>query len=113
MEPRPGRPKPETGKPNRKGVGRFAVLNEFVDCSLAGLTKVELVVWLVLYRDTRDGTARTSQTDIARRSGVSRRSIQKAMHRLEKRGFLRCVHRGGLNRGTSRWRVLPIGKNPP
>src|SRR5262245_27991772 len=39
---------------------RFAVLNAFVDFALAELSRAEIAVWLVLYRDTRDGTARTS-----------------------------------------------------
>ncbi|MCO6045907.1 helix-turn-helix domain-containing protein [Aeoliella sp. ICT_H6.2] len=108
-------PKPKSGQrgENRKPTdrrttaGRFAVLNEFVDCSLAGLTKSELLVWLVLYRDTRSGAARTAQSDIARRSGVSIRSVQTAIAKLVTRGLLKCVHRGGLNIGPSRYRVLP------
>ncbi len=115
------RAKPQTsGKPKDKPdhkatANRFGVLNEFVDCSLAGLSKTELLVWFTLYRDTRNGTARTSQTDLARRGGVSVRAVQYATSRLEKRGLLRCVFRGGLNRGPSRWRVLPTGKkiDPP
>jgi len=103
-----------TGSPGtrkRKATAnRFGILNEFIDCSLAGLSKTELLVWFTLYRDTRNGTARTSQTDIARRGGVSKRAVQYATRRLEKRGLLRCVFRGGLNRGPSRWQVLPTGK---
>ncbi|NOY29643.1 MAG: MarR family transcriptional regulator [Planctomycetes bacterium] len=100
-------------KPGRKATAnRFAVLNEFVDCSLAGLSKTELVVWFTLYRDTRNGTARTSQADIARRGGVSKRAVQYATRRLERRGLLRCVFRGGINQGPSRWRVLSAAKKP-
>ncbi len=110
--PEPGQ-RETTDKPNRKATaGRFAVLNEFVDCSLAGLTKADLIVWLVLYRDTRNGTARTSQANIALRGGVSVRAVQYATRRLEKCGLLRCVYRGGLNRGPSRWRVLPATSKP-
>ena len=104
---------PKKGENCRKtAANRFAVLNEFVDCSLAGLSKVELMVWLVLYRDTRNGTARTSQADIARRGGVSVRAVQYATSRMERRGLLRCVYRGGLNRGPNRWRVLPAASKP-
>jgi len=107
----------KNGKANRKATAnRFGVLNEFVDCSLAGLSKTELIVWFTLYRDTRNGTARTSQTDLARRGGVSVRAVQYATRRLEKRGLLRCVYRGGLNRGPSRWQVLAATKktnDPP
>lgn len=98
-------------KPNRKATAnRFGVLNEFVDCSLSGLTKTELIIWFTLYRDTRNGTARTSQADIARRGGVSVRAVQYSMRQLIQRGLLQCVYHGGINRGPSRWRVLPTGK---
>jgi len=109
--PAPGRKESgqASGKPQRKATAnRFGVLNEFVDCSMAGLTKAELVVWFTLYRDTRNGTARTSQADIARRGGLSKRAVQYATRRLEKRDLLKCVHRGGLNLGPSRYRVLSV-----
>ena len=55
MVSRPVRPprSEEAAKPHSKAAGRFGVLNEFVDCSLEGLTRAGLVVWLILYRDTR------------------------------------------------------------
>lgn len=86
---------------------RFVVLNEFVDLSLGGLTRSDLIVWIVLYRDTRNGTAQTAQADIARRGSISKRAVQYAMQRLRKYGLLKCVYQGGLNRGPSRWEVLP------
>jgi hypothetical protein len=95
-------PKKRTNKLSRD---RFGVLNAFVDCSLAGLSKTELATWLCLYRDTRNGTACTSQSDIARRVGCSVRGVQLAVARLRKRGLLVVVFRGGLNRGPSRYRV--------
>jgi hypothetical protein len=99
------------GKPQGKTHGgrasdRFAVLNAFVDLALAELTRAEIAVWLVLYRDTRDGTARTSVTDIARRAGCDRSTVFRALGRLEERGLVKVVHRGGLGRGSSRYRVL-------
>lgn len=112
MEPptdRPGKPtgvSRSRGKRNRRATAdRFGVLNAFVDCSLAGLSRSELATWLCLYRDTRNGTASTGQADIARRAGLSVRAVQKAIGRLCKRGLLVVVFRGGLNRGPSRYRV--------
>lgn len=93
------------GKAKGKAGGRFAVLNAFVDFTLADLGRAEIAVWLVLYRDCRDGIARTGQTDLARRAGVSRRTVGRALRRLEKRGLVKIVHRGGLGRGLSRYRV--------
>jgi DNA-binding MarR family transcriptional regulator len=60
---------------------------------------------LVLYRDSRDGIARTGQTDIARRAGINRRTVYRALRRLEGRGLVKIVYARGLGRGLSRYRV--------
>lgn len=96
----------------RKHAERFAVLNTFVDCSMADLSRAEALAWLVLYRDTRNGTARTSHADIARRIGSDPRTARRAVRRLIDRGLLRLVYRGGLNRGPSRYRVIPLADTP-
>lgn len=96
------------GSPERRRTrDRFGMLNAFVDCSMAGLSRAEALTWLVLYRDTRDGTARTSGADVARRIGASRRTVTDALAGLRRRGLAKRVHRGGLNRGTSVYRVFP------
>jgi len=97
-------------EPKRKNTGdRFAVLNAFIDVTLAGLTRSEIAVWLILYRDTRDGTVRTSQENIAKRSGTSVRHVKRAVASLTAAGLLTEVFRGGLNRGPSRYRVNSLG----
>jgi DNA-binding transcriptional ArsR family regulator len=110
-EPAPSS-RPHRGKPKGKPDGAktkagelFAVLNTFVDYTLAELNRAELAVWLVLYRDTREGTAQTSYDDLARRAGLNRRNVGRALRRLERRGLVKTVHRGGLRRGVSRYRV--------
>jgi hypothetical protein len=92
----------------RKAGERFAVLNAFVDFAAGTLNRGELLTWLVLYRDTRDGTAATSQADIARRTGLCKRTVIAALQRLEAAGLLKRVHRGGLRRGVSRYRVFGL-----
>ena len=101
-------------KPKRTaGAGdRFATINAFVDFTLGELTRNETAVWLVLWRDTKDGTARTAQTDIARRAGINRRTVIRILGKLESTGLLRIVHRGGFNRGMNVYRVLPLAKPP-
>jgi DNA-binding MarR family transcriptional regulator len=85
------------------------MLNAFVDFTVAGLTRNEIAAWLVLYRDTKpDGTARTSQADIARRVGTSDRTIRRALDRLKQRGLLKLTYRGGIGRGASAYRVRPL-----
>jgi DNA-binding MarR family transcriptional regulator len=88
--------------------GRFQVLNAFVDRAMAGLTRAEVAVWLVLYRDSREGVARTSLADMARRGGMEKRTVLRAVRRLEGRGLLEVVRRGGLSRGPSSYRVRAV-----
>ena len=100
-------PKVKQKSNNRKTGNRFAILNAFVDATAAKLSRSEVLVWLVLYRDTRNGIAKTSQADIARRAGITDRTVRRAIDKLERRGLLVLIHRGGLNSGPSKYRVSP------
>lgn len=86
---------------------RFGEFNRFVDVTMRDLPRSELLVWLVLFRDARDGVARTSRTDIARRAGVSTKTVTRAIAALIKRKLVRLLYRGGINRGVSRYAILP------
>ncbi len=97
---------------HRKAGDRFAVLNTFVDTGMVGLSRVELATWFVLYRDTRDGIACTSEDNIAGRIGCTKRAVTKAVGRLRRRGLLVQLFKGGIDRGPSRYRVLPIPQPP-
>ncbi len=99
------------GKAKGKAGERFAILNTFVDFALAELSRAEIAVWLLLYRDTREGTARTSYDDLARRAGLNRRNVGRAVRRLEGRGLVKIIHRGGLGRGVSSYRVRGMPKD--
>jgi hypothetical protein len=101
---RNGRAKGEAGD-------RFAVLNAFADFALADLSRAEIAVWIILYRDTRDGTAKTSYDDLARRAGLNRRTVGRAIRGLESRGLVKVIHRGGLRRGVSRYQVRGLPKD--
>jgi hypothetical protein len=98
------------GRAKGEGGDRFAVLNGFVDFTMAVLTRNEIAVWLVLYRDTREGQARVSQEDIARRAGASRRTVTRVIKKLRRQGLLRVPHQGGFNRGASAYKVEPFGR---
>jgi DNA-binding MarR family transcriptional regulator len=88
---------------------RFETLNAFVDSDMADLSRAELAVWLILYGDTkRDGTARASLDDLARRGGMNRQTASRAVGRLACRKMLQIIRRGGLNRGPSVYRVFPF-----
>lgn len=97
-----------TPKKSEKSRDRFTVLNNFVDFTLRDLKAADVRVWFILYRDTKDGTAATAHTDIARRGGLSVRSVQTAIRRLERLGLLKVIYQGGLNRGSSRYRLSPL-----
>ncbi len=98
------------GKPTRRHTAdRFAVLNAFVDFTMQELARAEVAVWLVLYRDTKNGIARTAQTDIARRAGLNVRTVKRAIKGLHRRGLLALVYRGSLRRGPSSYRIRPAG----
>ena len=101
-----------SGKPKRTAAtsNRFGELNAFVDCSMTDLSRAEALTWLVLWRDTKNGTVRTALTDIARRIGASKRAAVDAVAGLVKRGLVSRIHRGGMNRGVSVYRVQPLGK---
>lgn len=101
-----GKVKGKAVRPN--GDGRFAVLNAFVDFTMAGLNRNEIAVWLVIFRDTRDGTARTGQADIAKRAGMSARTVRRGLKGLQRRGLVKRVHLGGVGRGTSVYQVRPL-----
>jgi hypothetical protein len=93
----------------RRSSLRFEMLNAFVDAGMKGLSPSEIVVWLILYRDTKPGgTARTAVDDMARRGGLGRRTVLRALAGLEHKRMLRVEHRGGLNRGPSRYVVFPF-----
>jgi DNA-binding transcriptional ArsR family regulator len=102
--------KPQTGRRSGRGE-RFAVLNAFTDCALAALTGSEAKVWLILFRDTKaaTGTARTGQTDLARRAGLSERAVRYALTRLDAKGLLLVVRRGKLGSGPTTYRVRATG----
>lgn len=104
------KPAPPSKPKRRTRSERFAVLNAFVDMGMAGLTGAETKVWLILFRDTKGtGTARTAQTDLARRAGLSVRHAKRALQRLQAKGMVSLVHRGRLNVGPSIYTVHPVG----
>ena len=89
---------------------RFAVFNAFIDFTAGTLKRAEAMTWLVLYRDTRNGTARTAQADIARRIGSDTRTVKRAIRRLRAAGLVRIVWQGGFRKGPSVYAVLPTAK---
>ncbi len=112
FDPTPKTPKGSASSAKRRVAReRFQVLNAFVDFTVAELTPAEIIVWLILYRDTRGDSATVSMRDIARRAGRSLRAVETAAAKLERRGLLKVVRRGGFRRGVSTYRVQPLIKS--
>jgi hypothetical protein len=102
----------DTPPARRKTGGRFGVLNAFVDLTAGGLTRSEILVWLILFRDTKpNGLARTSQADLARRAQANVATVKRAVKGLRRRGLLDVVFRGSLRRGPSVYRVHPLARD--
>jgi hypothetical protein len=88
--------------------GRFAAINAFLDVTARDLELSQIVVWILLWRDTKpDGLARTATADIARRTGASKRTVLRAVKTLAKAGLLAVVRVGNLRVGPSVYRVRP------
>jgi DNA-binding MarR family transcriptional regulator len=80
---------------------RFQVLNDFVDHGLADLSRSEIAVYMILFRDTRPtGLARTSLTELSRRGGMSERQATRALGKLIKRGAVHVIRRGIRGKAT-------------
>jgi DNA-binding MarR family transcriptional regulator len=82
------------------------MINAFVDFTLAELSRNEIAVWFILWRDARNGVARTSQADLARRAGVADRTVRRALTTLQQRGLVDVSSRGGLGRGPSSYQLV-------
>jgi hypothetical protein len=92
-------------KGKHKAAGRFRTFNAFVDFTAKDLSRAELLVWLTLFRDCRDGLARTAQADLARRTGLCRKTIYNALRRLEALKLLHVARRGRLGLEPSSYRL--------
>lgn len=101
------------GRRPERPAGRFAEVNAFIDFTMGGLTPAARSVWLILWRDTKpNGLARTGQADLARRAGVSDRSVRAALAELTVAGLLKVVRRGGVMAGASTYRVRATPPRP-
>lgn len=90
----------------RRSPSRYEVLNDFVDVSMRLVSTTAQASWLVLYRDVkRDGVACMAHSQIAERIGKTRRTVVRALKELENARLVTVVRRGGLNQGSSAYRV--------
>jgi hypothetical protein len=95
--------------------GRFAMLNTFVDCAMAELSRNELAVWLCLFRHTRatDGVAAVGQRRLAAQAGISDRTVRRVVCKLAQRGLVKVLSVGRAGGGFTRYAVLAAAPGPP
>ena len=96
-------------KKNPHVAARFADMNAFVDVTMAGLTRAEVTTWFALFRyvDSRKQTVSVSVRTIAERTGTSYQHIHKAIASLIEKGLIERLKTGGINSGSSVYRVRP------
>jgi DNA-binding phage protein len=92
---------------------RWATYNQFVDSTLRDIGEAESKVWLILFRDVRNGLARTGMSDIARRAGLSRRGVVKAIAGLKRRRLVEVITRGSVNGSPNSYRVHAVAPREP
>jgi len=112
MRDETAKPEPKTSdkKTPKRDAGRWNELNTFIDITMRDLTPAQTAVWLTLFRDERKSVSKSAQTDIAKRCGLSRESVSRAIVELERRGLVQTIRQGGLNRGFSWYRVRALNK---
>ncbi len=89
---------------------RWMVFNRLIDVEQRHLTDSEFRVLLTLFRDAKNGIARTAQTDLARRTGKCRGTVVRAIKKLIEKDVIEIVTQGGLfgpegQKEVSRYRI--------
>lgn len=84
---------------------KIKALNNFIDTAGPFLPPLDRYLWLVLFRHATDGLVKRSHGRLAQDLDCSERTIRRAMDRLEERGLVRVVERGGLRVGASTFRL--------
>ena len=83
-------------------------LNRFLDRTARTLHPTAALVWLLLLRDERGGTARTAVTDLARRSGLSPRTVKQGLAELKAAGLVEVGPGGSQDTGPTVYTVRPV-----
>lgn len=94
----------QSGEPNRL-VKKIKLLNRFVDETLVGLDPSTALLWVVLYREARNGIAEISHGQLAKIMGVSDRTICRHIDVLIANKLLRKLKTGGYGRGCNKYQL--------
>jgi DNA-binding transcriptional ArsR family regulator len=89
-------------------VRKLRSFNRFLDRTARTLAPTAVVVWILLLRDERGGSAATAVADLARRAGVSEATAKRHLKVLRERGLAVPVRRGRPGVGPTRYRLHPV-----
>lgn len=84
---------------------KIKLLNRFVDETQIGLEPFTALLWVVLYRESRNGVAEISHGQLAKIMGVSGRTICRHIEVLIANKLLRKLKTGGYGRGCNRYQL--------
>lgn len=87
---------PSLEKKSTKYHERWMLFNRLIDVEQRRLTDSEFRVLLTLFRDSKNGIARTAQSDLAKRTGKCRGTIVRAIKKLIEKDIIEIVTQGGL-----------------
>lgn len=93
-----------SGEPNRL-VKKIKLLNRFVDETLIGLEPFTGLLWVVLYREAKNGIAEISHSQLAKIMGVSDRTVCRHIEVLIANRLLRKLKTGGYGRGCNKYQL--------
>jgi DNA-binding IclR family transcriptional regulator len=88
-------------------VTKLLALNRFLDGTARALHPSAALVWVQLLRDERGGAACAAVTDLARRCGLSPRTVKRRLAELKVRGLLSVVQPGTREAGATVYRLCP------
>ncbi len=97
--------KPKKKSPKTYAQERWMLINNFIVNSASQLKRSEMLVWLMLFRNSREGTVAMSQRNIAKLTGIRVDNINIAIKGLKQKGLVKVVHQGGYRHGMSRYRL--------
>ena len=101
--PQEGKPKPKGLARTANNVTRWATLNQFVDLVAPVIAKNEVLVWLLLFRHSRNGTVETSERRIASALRLTRTSAGRALRGLTAGGFVWPMYRSSSKGACSKY----------
>lgn len=86
-------------------VVKLLALNRFLDNTARAIHPSAALVWLQLLRDERDGTARTAIADLARRCGLSSRTVKRRLAELKACGLVKVLKQGTRDVGPTVYKL--------